>query len=294
MHDLVPESTQWKDWFDWDADHDEFKSTEDIYQAYLADPSRVQFFDIYDDPYYTLRKMRRANAEVVVIHMYGTPAADCYSSEPMKDMAHPALITVANDDLRSFSDDVTYEPSAFMVDAARLIVGRLGGEGKFSTIHARRGDVLLFGRYYDFSPAELAKATSAGNIAKAVVQHLRDDEDIVLFTNEKNLSMFDSLKRRFGARFHYFEDLVAALPLKERTFFQDGYSAYLLAKQIVPQNRFHICTADSKLGAAQCDAHLAVHPVATTASTPVPASSNEVNESANHAAAELALGIDTN
>ena len=69
---------------------------------------------------------------------------------------------------------------------------------------------------------------------------------------------------------------------------------YLLAKQIVPQNRFHICTADSKLGAAQCDAHLAVHPVATTASTPVPASSNEVNESANHAAAELALGIDTN
>ena len=65
---------------------------------------------------------------------YGTPAADCYSSEPMKDMAHPALITVANDDLRSFSDDVTYEPSAFMVDAARLIVGRLGGEGKFSTV----------------------------------------------------------------------------------------------------------------------------------------------------------------
>lgn len=71
----------------------------------------------------------------VCLLRYGTPEHDCYSVEPVTNLVYPALITAANDDLRSLSFETRlFEPSDFMLHAAQLIVERLGGTGKFSTV----------------------------------------------------------------------------------------------------------------------------------------------------------------
>ena len=69
MHDVVPLSTRWGDWFDWDVDSNEFRTPEDVRDAYRANPDRFQFFDIYD-PAGTVRGVEKSTAEIVVVHMF--------------------------------------------------------------------------------------------------------------------------------------------------------------------------------------------------------------------------------
>ena len=80
-------------------------------------------------------------------------------------------------------------------------------------------------KYHDFTGAELAEATSPRTIAGAIISLLRKDESVVLFSNEKNRSVFDPVKQQFPERLHLFTDLISELPPRERIFFENGYNA---------------------------------------------------------------------
>lgn len=126
-----------------------------------------------------------------------------------------------------------------------------------SQVHVRRGDVLTLEShtYYGFSGKELRIATSPDTIAKIFTHIVRPGEPVVLFSNEKNRTFFNGLKERFHPQLRLFSDILAALPEADRLFFEDSYSAYILAHSVVPQSRVHICTVSPKLGAA-CDERL--------------------------------------
>lgn len=99
--------------------------------------------------------------------------------------------------------------------------------------------------YYGKSADHWIEVTSPASIALILGEVTENNESIIMFTNEKNHSLYHELKKRFNL--YYETDILSLLPTDVRAKISDAYSIFILDEGLAAENRIHICTAVPKM-----------------------------------------------
>lgn len=106
--------------------------------------------------------------------------------------------------------------------------------GKYMCIHLRRGDML------GLKPG-LNEATQSDNIIKTINKIEGIYDNIYIMTNEKNLSMFDKVRKTYQGRVFFYTDFAE---LKDN--YQDNYYLFCIENDIMNNAHIQISTFKTK------------------------------------------------